>query len=272
VEAVVLVGIAWRVLVTMRGGIYHPATGSIPGRVGASVARTLAADHALSLTAWAGYLSTAQRSACRLNALLAELVASGIGGETSASAPESLLAALSQRSPIEAIRKDIALEHVEDLRRLDAQMRAIKIRIRAVVAATDTSLTGLFGVGPFVAAIVIGHTGESGGSGPGATTRPTAGLLRSRSPPADMSCSGSRGEGTANSITPSTSPRSPRSATATPTAAFYDRKIAEGKTTKEALRALKRRISDVIHASSSSIPTTADGPGRAPKERRSHPA
>ena len=29
--------------------------------------------------------------------------------------------------------------------------------------------------------------------------------------------------------------------------AFYDRKIAEGKTKKEALRALKRRISDAVY-------------------------
>ena len=30
--------------------------------------------------------------------------------------------------------------------------------------------------------------------------------------------------------------------------AFYDRKIAEGKTPKEALRALKRRVSDALYA------------------------
>ena len=29
--------------------------------------------------------------------------------------------------------------------------------------------------------------------------------------------------------------------------AFYDRKVAEGKTKKEAVRALKRRISDVVY-------------------------
>ena len=40
---------------------------------------------------------------------------------------------------------------------------------------------------------------------------------------------------------------------------FYDRKLAEGKTTKEALRALKRRISDVVYA-----PTRADAARRGP--------
>ena len=33
----------------------------------------------------------------------------------------------------------------------------------------------------------------------------------------------------------------------TPGRAYYDRKIAEGKTRKEALRALKRRISDAVY-------------------------
>ena len=32
----------------------------------------------------------------------------------------------------------------------------------------------------------------------------------------------------------------------TPGRAYYDRKIAEGKTNKEVLRALKRRISDAV--------------------------
>jgi transposase len=33
----------------------------------------------------------------------------------------------------------------------------------------------------------------------------------------------------------------------TPGRIYYDRKIAEGKTSKEAIRALKRRISDVVY-------------------------
>jgi ribosomal protein S4 len=33
----------------------------------------------------------------------------------------------------------------------------------------------------------------------------------------------------------------------TPGRVYYDRKIAEGKTSKEAFRALKRRISDAVY-------------------------
>ena len=59
---------------------------------------------------------------------------------------------------------------------------------------------------------------------------------------------GCRDAGTANSTMRSTSRRSPRSATRThPGRAFFDRKVAEGKTKREAVRALKRRISDAIY-------------------------
>jgi Transposase IS116/IS110/IS902 family len=48
--------------------------------------------------------------------------------------------------------------------------------------------------------------------------------------------------------------------------AYFDRKIAEGKTGKEALRALKRKLSDVIYArlqadAARGGPAQADGPG-----------
>ena len=55
--------------------------------------------------------------------------------------------------------------------------------------------------------------------------------------------------------------------------AYYDKKIAEGKTPKEALRALKRKISDALYkhlkadAARAAAPGNALRPGRAPGER-----
>ena len=43
---------------------------------------------------------------------------------------------------------------------------------------------------------------------------------------------------------------------------FFDRKVAEGKTKKEAVRALKRRISDAVYRQLL-IDAANDGPGRA---------
>jgi transposase len=47
--------------------------------------------------------------------------------------------------------------------------------------------------------------------------------------------------------------------------AYYDKKVAEGKTHKEALRSLKRRISDAIFARLQA--DAHQGPGRATGER-----
>ena len=61
-------------------------------------------------------------------------------------------------------------------------------------------------------------------------------------------CSACRGAATVASTTPSTWPPSPRSGSATAEGrAYFDRKIAEGHSGKEAIRALKRRISDAIY-------------------------
>ena len=56
--------------------------------------------------------------------------------------------------------------------------------------------------------------------------------------------------------------------------AYYDRKVAEGKTGKEALRALKRRISDALYAAMVADARRAEEesprwPGRANGERLS---
>ena len=49
--------------------------------------------------------------------------------------------------------------------------------------------------------------------------------------------------------------------------AYYDKKIAEGKTPKEALRALKRQVSDAIYQHLKADARRSGGPGRAPGER-----
>jgi transposase len=188
------------------------------------------------------------RTACRLHALLAELVPGGVAGEISATTAQQLLAGVEVRSPVEATRRDIATEHLEDLRRLDAQIKAAKARIRTAVAATNTSLTDLFGVGPFVAAIIIGHTGDIGRfrtrdhyaayTGTAPIEVSSGGRVVHR-----LSRRGNRKLNHAIHIAAVSQIRHRNSQGRV----FYDRKIAEGKTTKEALRALKRRISDAVY-------------------------
>ena len=57
---------------------------------------------------------------------------------------------------MEAARWELAAEFTEDLRGIDARIRQARTKLAAAVAAAGTSLTGLFGVGPVIAAAVIG--------------------------------------------------------------------------------------------------------------------
>lgn len=188
------------------------------------------------------------RTACRLHALLAELVAGGIPNEINASGAQRVLDTITPRSPIEAARHAVALEHLDDLRRLDDQMRDSKKRIRDAVATADTTVTDLFGVGPVVAAMVIGYSGNvtrfrsrnhyASYTGTAPIEVSSGGRVVHR-----LSRRGNRQLNHAIHIAAITQIRHAHS----DGRAFYDRKLAEGKTKKEATRALKRRISDAVY-------------------------
>ena len=100
------------------------------------------------------------RLVCRLHALLLELAAGGIAKEINASDVDRFLAQVTPTTPVEQVRYDLAVELLDDIRRLDAQLKASHKRIRAAVAASGTSLTDLFGIGPIIAAMLIGYTGD----------------------------------------------------------------------------------------------------------------
>jgi transposase len=50
---------------------------------------------------------------------------------------------------------------LDDLRRIDTQMRETKKRLTAAVQESGTTLTEIFGVGPVIAAVVIGEAGDT---------------------------------------------------------------------------------------------------------------
>jgi transposase len=145
-------------------------------------------------------------------------------------------------------RRDLALEHLDDLRRLDQQIKDSKKRIATAVAASGTTLLELFGVGPVVACMLIGYTGD-------VRRFPTrhAYAVYNGTAPIDVSSGGRitrrlnrRGNRQLNHaihIAAVTQLRHHNSEGR----AYFERKVAEGKTKKEALRSLKRRISDAVY-------------------------
>jgi Transposase IS116/IS110/IS902 family len=188
------------------------------------------------------------RTACRLHALLAELVPGGIPNDINAASAQRLLDGVKPENPVEVARHALALEHLDDLRRLDTQMRVSKARIAEAIAASGTSLTELFGVGLVVAAMLIGYTGDvarfgnrdhfAAYTGAAPIEVSSGGRITHR-----LSRRGNRQLNHALHIAAITQIRYPHS----PGRAFFDRKVAEGKTKKKAVRALKRRIADAAY-------------------------
>jgi len=186
------------------------------------------------------------QAACRLHALLRELVAGGAGRRIKADRAAALLRGLRSDDPVSAARKRLAGELLDDIRRLDRELSAIKTEIRDAVAASGTSLVELHGVGPVVAALILAHVGDP-------ARFPTPARFASYNGTAPIEASsgprkrhrlnprGNRKLNHALHIIAVTQVRHD-----TPGRVYYDRKLAEGKTKKEALRALKRRISDAV--------------------------
>ena len=187
--------------------------------------------------------------ACRLHAVLCDLVPGGLPKEITAAQAARIIEQAAPAGAVGQARHDLAAELLADLRRLDAQMAESKKKLADAVKAPGTSVTGLFGVGPVVAAIVIGdastvtrfptrdHFAAWNGTAPVEVSSGGRKIYR-------LSLRGNRRVNYAIHIAAVTQIRYKHS----PGRAYYDKKITEGKTPKEALRARKRRISDAIYA------------------------
>jgi transposase len=190
-----------------------------------------------------------------------------MSGEIYASRAATLLEEIEPDGAVATARYELALAFVEDLRRIDDQMRDTKNRIAAAVAASKTTTTEVFGVGPIVAAIVIGGVGDVSrftNRDHFAAYNGTAPIEVSSGPRKiyRLSRRGNRRLNHALHMAAVTQIRHRHSEGR----AYYERKIAEGKTGKEALRALKRRISDALHVrlqhdARQAVKPTYEGPG-----------
>jgi transposase len=124
----------------------------------------VAEDHAAVMKLWGkrhrdlGRLRN--KVACRLHSVLCDLVPGGISGEIYASPVAKLLDELEPQGAVATAHHELAGEMLADLRRLDIQLRDSKKRLVQAVAASGTTTTELFGVGPIIATMVLGITGD----------------------------------------------------------------------------------------------------------------
>ncbi len=206
----------------------------------ATVLRLLAARH--MQLGWAY-----NKTACRLHAVLAELVPGGMGQELVVSRARSLLDEHPPAGMVAVERHALAVEMLDELDRLNTQRRALRKRIGVAVAASGTTLTEIFGIGDVGAAVIIGQVGDVARFATAdrfAAYNGTAPIeWSSANPKRPIHRLSRRGNRTLNHVAAVTQIRHRHS----PGRAFYDRKRSEGMTSRAAIRALKRRISDSIY-------------------------
>jgi transposase len=192
---------------------------------------------------------TARRTqaVCRLHAVLIELIPGGMPRKLKADQASAALRRVRTDSPVDVARKAIAAELVGDMRRCDRELIELRRRIADAVDASGTTLLEVYGVGPIVAALILGYAGDPARfptKEKFASYNGTAPIEASSGPKARhrLNPRGNRRLNHAMHLIAVTQIRN----AGTPGRIFYDRKLGEGKTKKEALRSLKRRVSDAV--------------------------
>jgi transposase len=188
------------------------------------------------------------RTLSRLHVLLADLQPGGANRELTATRAAALLRQIHPITAVDVERKRIARQLLADVRRLDRQVKTASQAIRQAVREHGTTLTQVFGVGPVLAAKLLGHAGDL-------TRFPSRDHFASYSGTAPIEASsgdvrrhrlnrgGNRQLNTALHLIAVCQIRDP-----SPGQAYYRRKLAQAKTPAEARRSLKRHLSNVVYS------------------------
>jgi transposase len=187
------------------------------------------------------------QAVCRLHAQLANLSPGGLAGTLSAKRARELLATIHPGNGVIAERKAQTIALLDDVIRLDGEIRDVKRRMTVAVSATRTSLLDLYGAGPVVASIVIGHVVDIGRFRSRHQFANYAGVapIEASSGPTTRHRLNPRGNRQLNHALHIIAIAQIRHDC--PGRDYYERKLAEHKTKKEALRALKRRVADAVY-------------------------
>ncbi len=190
------------------------------------------------------------RALNRLHGLLRDLLPGGVAGKLSAERAARILRGMrSQGCASDRLRRGLASEVLRDIRTLDRKIADLDGRIQAEVDASGSTLTEIFGVGPILAARIIGTVGNvarfankahfASYAGTAPVEASSGQVVRHR-----LSLAGNRKLNYALHMVATSQARSDA-----PGGAYYRKKLAEGKSRKEALRCLKRRVSDAVFRS-----------------------
>jgi len=203
------------------------------------------------------------RMVCQLHQLLLELIPGGAKRDLSAAQARKLLAGVRPRDVVGKTRKQHAMELVVDLERIYQRKKAANKELIELIKTTGTGLLDLHGIGPSGAARLLVEVGDI-------TRFPDRGHFASWTGTAPIDASsgdrvrhrlsrgGNRQINVVLHIMATVQLRNP-----TEGRAYYDRKIAAGKSSNEAMRCLKRRLSDIVYRTmlNDLVANKATGPG-----------
>src|SRR5215203_4276691 len=175
------------------------------------------------------------RTLNRLHGLLRDLVPGGVGGTLSAHRAARILRGIRPKGASSRVRRRLASEILRDVRTLDRKIANLNERIEAEVEASDTTLTEIFGIGPILAAKIMGTVGTvvrfptkahfASYSGTAPVEASSGPMVRHR-----LSLAGNRHLNTALHMVAVCQARSDVRGRA-----YYCKKLVEGKSRKEAL-------------------------------------
>ena len=167
-------------------------------------------------------------------------------------------------------RRRVAAELIADLERVYQRKKAADKELEALLAQTGTSLLTLKGIGPSGAARLLVEVGDitrfpsrahfASWNGTAPIDASSGDQIRHR-----LSRAGNRQINRVLHIMATVQLRNP-----TTGRSYYDRRRTEGKTSMDSMRALKRRLSDIVYramvndAVSTTKTSTAPAPGTGP--------
>jgi transposase len=202
----------------------------------------------------------------RLHRLFLELLPGGAPVKKSTAQYKALLAGVRPRDLVGKTRRRMAAEELADLARYDAKLKAMKTELKAAVEGLGSHLMDIHGIGPAGAARILADVAD-------VARFPDRNHFASWTGTAPIDASS--GEHTHHRLSRAGNRRlnhvlymagivQLRNDTEGRT--YYRRKRAEAKTSLEALRCLKRRLSDVVYRQ-----LVADAKARAAAADRTGP-
>jgi transposase len=187
------------------------------------------------------------QTVCRLQSLLAELLPGRTKRDITTAQAKTMLASVRPRDVAGKTRRRIAAEELAELVVVDSKIKKATAELKAMVLACDSRLMDIRGVGPVVAARILADVGDvsrfadrnrfASWTGTAPLDASSGEHNRHR-----LSRAGNRRMNHMIHIAAVTQLRLD-----TEGRAYYRRKRADGKKPMEAMRCLKRRISDAVY-------------------------